>query len=566
MNSGRMMIGKISSISLYITVLLVSPAALHGQETIVDSSGVVSVDSLALSARVSERADSLMRAADSFRKEYDFTNALAVCREALELPVDSLERIGIEDSRLLCENGANMLDFVYRPSVVARKRVSLNDFFLYYPLEDKSWHPVPDVLDGSSGHPFSRAVYAGDGDREIYFSARDEGGSRNLMCTAFNDSLWTAPSLLNEHLTSSGDEIYPMLSPDGKSLYFSSSGLYGMGGYDIYVSSWDDESGDWGVPVNLGFPYSSPYDDFLFVNTDDGRYTVFASNRDCTADSVNVYVLEYDNMPISGAVEDMAELRRIMSLEPAAKDSVAPAEDDGIPENVDTRRYMAKMEEVRSLKDSLYIYGQSLDKERVRFAMSDDVEERAVLTAEILRREEAIPMMQDSLDRATALLQQIEMEFLFSGVVIDPEKVYAASEAAYDEDVEYSFVRMNIGDTLDMAFEEPADEFDYSFMILPEGRFAKDNTIPSGVVYQIQIFSVARPASVAQLRGLSPVFVSGSSSGKYTYSVGVFRTYNDVLSNLNRVRKVGFKSAYIVAYIDGKSVSVATARAMEKKK
>ena len=56
-----MMIGKISSISLYITVLLVSPAALHGQETIVDSSGVVSVDSLALSARVSERADSLMR-------------------------------------------------------------------------------------------------------------------------------------------------------------------------------------------------------------------------------------------------------------------------------------------------------------------------------------------------------------------------------------------------------------------------------------------------------------------------------------------------------------------------
>ncbi len=554
-----MMIGKISSISLYITVLLVSPAALHGQETIVDSSGVVSVDSLALSARVSERADSLMRAADSFRKEYDFTNALAVCREALELPVDSLERIGIEDSRLLCEN-------VYRPSVVARKRVSLNDFFLYYPLEDKSWHPVPNVLDGSSGHPFSRAVYAGDGDREIYFSARDEGGSRNLMCTAFNDSLWTAPSLLNEHLTSSGDEIYPMLSPDGKSLYFSSSGLYGMGGYDIYVSSWDDESGDWGVPVNLGFPYSSPYDDFLFVNTDDGRYTVFASNRDCTADSVNVYVLEYDNMPISGAVEDMAELRRIMSLEPAAKDSVAPAEDDGIPENVDTRRYMAKMEEVRSLKDSLYIYGQSLDKERVRFAMSDDVEERAVLTAEILRREEAIPMMQDSLDRATALLQQIEMEFLFSGVVIDPEKVYAASEAAYDEDVEYSFVRMNIGDTLDMAFEEPADEFDYSFMILPEGRFAKDNTIPSGVVYQIQIFSVARPASVAQLRGLSPVFVSGSSSGKYTYSVGVFRTYNDVLSNLNRVRKVGFKSAYIVAYIDGKSVSVATARAMEKKK
>ena len=61
----------------------------------------------------------------------------------------------------------------------------------------------------------------------------------------------------------------------------NSKGLYGMGGYDLYVSQWNSETGDWDVPVNMGFPYSSPYDDFLFINTEDGKYSIFASNRGC---------------------------------------------------------------------------------------------------------------------------------------------------------------------------------------------------------------------------------------------------------------------------------------------
>jgi hypothetical protein len=47
--------------------------------------------------------------------------------------------------------------------------------------------------------------------------------------------------------------------------------------------------------------------------------------------------------------------------------------------------------------------------------------------------------------------------------------------------------------------------------------------------------------------------------------VGLFNTYNDVLSKLNTVKKVGFRSAFIVAYIDGKEVSVSKARSSESK-
>ena len=73
--------------------------------------------------------------------------------------------------------------------------------------------------------------------------------------------------------------------------------------------------------------------------------------------------------------------------------------------------------------------------------------------------------------------------------------------------------------------EQPVRKFDYSFMILPEGRFAEDNTLPEGLVYQIQIFTQSRKATLDDINGLSPVFEKLNPSGKYTYSAGLFRDY-----------------------------------------
>ena len=50
---------------------------------------------------------------------------------------------------------------------------------------------------------------------------------------------------------------------------------------------------------------------------------------------------------------------------------------------------------------------------------------------------------------------------------------------------------------------------------------------------------------------------------RYTYSVGVFRSFNEALLQLNPVRSLGFPDAEIVAYLDGKPVSVSLARRSE---
>ena len=117
----------------------------------------------------------------------------------------------------------------------------------------------------------------------------------------------------------------------------------------------------------------------------------------------------------------------------------------------------------------------------------------------------------------------------------------------------------------DIVVEKPEVKFDYTFMILPEGRFAEDNTLPDGIVYQIQLFSLSSRTSVKNLKGLSPVFEEITPAGRYIYRVGVFRTYNDVLSNLNKVKKLGFRTAYVTAFSDGTPISVSKARSLEKK-
>ena len=83
-------------------------------------------------------------------------------------------------------------------------------------------------------------------------------------------------------------------------------------------------------------------------------------------------------------------------------------------------------------------------------------------------------------------------------------------------------------------------------------------------MYQIELFAGAKKASLKALKGLSPVFEKKYPSGKYIYSVGAFRKYDEALSSLSKVKKRGFSSAIITAYKDGKSMNLKSARTLEK--
>ena len=84
--------------------------------------------------------------------------------------------------------------------------------------------------------------------------SRDSQGAYDLYVSfRINDSTWSQPMNLGKELNTKGDEISPFLSPDNRTLYFSTNGRKGFGEADIFVSRRLDESWTkWSTPKNLG--------------------------------------------------------------------------------------------------------------------------------------------------------------------------------------------------------------------------------------------------------------------------------------------------------------------------
>lgn len=513
------------------------------------------------------QTDSLVRYGDSLHRAYDFAEAESVylqVLDSLDVVEDSLVVKDVRERLRMSENGKNMSRFVQMPQAAGKRRLPQEAFFLAYPLEDRSWRPLPNVLDADSGHDHVKSLYAPDWNDVLYFSAEGPSGTRDIMMTMLDDTLWTVPVPVAELSDSSADEIYPMLSPDGRTIFFASDGLYGVGGYDLYKSVWDEQRQRWSAPQNMGFPYSSPADDFLYVESEDGDYALFASNRECGRDSVYVYAIRYEDYPVHTPMTDPVELQELALVNPPVVEKEAEAIAD-IPDNDLTIKYMAKMDEVRVLRDSIASTSSSLETLRNEYVFGNDPAERARLTGEILQLETRIPSLQRALDKASSELGAIEMEFLKEGIFLNMD-MQKEDEGPVADMPEYDFRMRSMGDSLAIAVHVPEVRFDYTFRIGSEAVFAEDQTIPGGIVYQVQLFSGGRKATVAELKGLTPIYEHRTPGGMYTYRVGRFGTYPEALAAVEQIRRRAFKDAYITAFIDGEVVSVVTARTEEARR
>lgn len=515
----------------------------------------------------SAQTDSLVRYGDALHKAYDFEEASAVFQQildSLDVVEDSVMVKDVRERLRMSENGKNMSRFVQVPQAAGKRRLPKEAFFLAYPLEDRSWRALPNVLDAENGHEFAKSLYAPDWNDVLYYSAEGPSGTRDIMMTMLDDTVWTVPVPVEELSDPSSDEIYPILSPDGKTMFFASDGLYGVGGYDLYKSVWDDQRKRWSAPQNMGFPYSSPADDFLYVESEDGDYVLFASNRECSMDSVYVYAIRYEDYPIHAPMTDPFELQELAQVNPPLAETEEETVAD-IPDNELTIKYMAKMDEVRVLRDSIAATSSSLETLRNEYVFGNDPAERARLTNEILQLETRIPSLQRALDKASSELGAIEMEFLKEGIFLNMD-MQKEEEGPVADMPEYDFRMRSMGDSLDIAVLVPEVKFDYTFRIGQEAVFAEDQNIPNGIVYQVQLFSGGRKATVAELKGLTPIYEHRTPSGMYTYRAGLFRAYEEVVKAAEQIRRRGFRDAYIAAFIDGKEVSVVSARTEEAKR
>ncbi|NNC94662.1 MAG: OmpA family protein [Chitinophagales bacterium] len=125
----------------------------------------------------------------------------------------------------------------------------------------------------------SQVSCAPDGKR-LYFSSDRKGGygGKDIYYTVFKKGEWTKPVNLGPEINTEADEKSPFIHQDGITLYFSSEGHLGLGGFDIFISRIDGQ-GKWTQARNIGYPINSESDDLGFFASTNGKKGYFASNK-----------------------------------------------------------------------------------------------------------------------------------------------------------------------------------------------------------------------------------------------------------------------------------------------
>lgn len=149
-------------------------------------------------------------------------------------------------------------------------------------LNSKFWESQPSFSADGKTLYFVSSRTGGVGQTDIWYSVlKDNGG-------------WATPVNIGENINTPGKEESVCIHPDGKTLYFSSNGLVGMGKLDIYVVR-KNETGQWGIPVNLGYPINTYGDENSLLVNGDGALAYFASNREGGFGGLDLYQFElYD--------------------------------------------------------------------------------------------------------------------------------------------------------------------------------------------------------------------------------------------------------------------------------
>jgi tetratricopeptide (TPR) repeat protein len=143
----------------------------------------------------------------------------------------------------------------------------------------------PFLLDKTINAPTSDEIAASisaEGD-VIYFASNRAGGMGGTdiyACRKTPQGAWGLPQNLGKEINTPQNEDFPNIAPDGKSLYFSSTGHSSMGGYDIFKATKNEETNAWENTKNVGYPVNTPLDDYNFRVSKSNRYGYISAIRE----------------------------------------------------------------------------------------------------------------------------------------------------------------------------------------------------------------------------------------------------------------------------------------------
>ncbi|MEI8204125.1 MAG: OmpA family protein [Bacteroidota bacterium] len=206
--------------------------------------------------------------------------------------------------------------FVYftRNNIIDKKVIkSIDDkvnlkIFMAKDTNNKFENPIPLLFNSDNFNCVHPSINS-DG-TILYFSSDMPGGygGMDIWACYIVNGFYSQPVNLGDKINTAGNEVFPYVY-DNKVLYFSSNGLDGMGGLDIFKVFLDENGKPKGTVYNLGAPINSTFDDFgivLYPGSDSGY---FCSNFGNKNNDDDIYSFSLDKpilmeIDIKGVITD----------------------------------------------------------------------------------------------------------------------------------------------------------------------------------------------------------------------------------------------------------------------
>ncbi|MCX7636765.1 MAG: OmpA family protein [Cyclobacteriaceae bacterium] len=175
---------------------------------------------------------------------------------------------------------------------------------IYYSdrLPNGTWSepkPLPGIINSSYEE---KSISISPDEKTLYFSSNRPGGYGGLdIYKATKDAKgeWGNVKNLGPKINTEYDDDGPFIDYDNKTLYFSSKGRKGMGGFDIFKAVFDEKTNEWSEPENLGYPINTPDNDIYYTSTRDGKRAYYSSVREDGIGYDDIYMITVPAQPVA---------------------------------------------------------------------------------------------------------------------------------------------------------------------------------------------------------------------------------------------------------------------------
>lgn len=230
-----------------------------------------------------------------YNLQYDSEDAIEYADRYESLLAKAKKTVSPERQKELdvIRRAASMLDHVENIEVIDSITVDKDTFFSYYKISPESGYlESAEVLPQGSEHN-TDVVFMPETRQRMMWTQTDSTGMSHLVeSTKLIDGSWDKPRNVGDDLGEGGNVLYPFMMPDGATLYYSSNGEGSIGGYDIFMTRRDAETMEYYKPQNVGFPYNSPYDDYLLAIDEFTGAGWWATDRNQIEGKLTIYIFK----------------------------------------------------------------------------------------------------------------------------------------------------------------------------------------------------------------------------------------------------------------------------------